>query len=199
MLLHIGRIGLSVDGERIVARLMELGAYLKEILDGFAASGDIFFHGVDERLLPAGKGRVDLGLSVAGCGDDAEILRDYMPLEIYAKIIHDRLTACAEFLRCTPLTQFMESRLKFETPPPEAGSTAAREIVAFNKQCLLARERHPASCSQAAVAGADDHSIIFWHNAFPPFHIFFALIKYLWQYFNPINVQLQENCQYFII
>jgi hypothetical protein len=92
----------------------------------------------------------------------------------------------------------MESRLKFETPPPEAGSTAAREIVTFNKQCLLACERHPASCSQAAVSGADDHSIIFWHNAFPPFHIFFALIKYLWQYFNPNIVQLQENCQNFI-
>ena len=65
-------------------------------------------------------------------------------------------------------------------------------------QCLLACERHPASCSQAAVSGADDHSIIFWHNAFPPFHVFLALIKYLWQYFNPNIIQLQENCQNFI-
>lgn len=49
MLLHILRVGLAPDAQRVVARLVELGAEIEKVLDGLAASGNEPLHLVDER------------------------------------------------------------------------------------------------------------------------------------------------------
>ena len=120
MLLHILRVCLARDAQRVVARLVELGAEIEKVLDGLAASGNEPLHLVDEVFHTTGQGRVDVGLSVACGGDNAEIVRHLMPLDIKAEIVDDDLAAASGIFGGSELTDLVQSRFKLEAAPAEA-------------------------------------------------------------------------------
>ena len=163
MLLHVFRVGLSRDAERIVARLVELGAEIKKVLDRLAAAGDKALHFVHEFLHGAGERRVDVRLSVGRGGDDTEVVRNHVPRDIQPELLA-RFAAAAGILFAAPFADLVQRGLKLKAPPAEARSAAARKVMPLDKKRLFAALRHPAGRRETAVARADDYGIVFLHG-----------------------------------
>ena len=163
VLLHVLRIGLSRNAERVVARLVELGAEVKKVLDRLAAAGDEPLHFVYEFLHGAGERRVDVGLAVRRGGDDAEVVRHHVPRDIQP-ILLARFAAAAGILFAAPFADLVQRGFKLKAPPAEARSAAARKVVPLDKKRLFAALRHPAGRRETAVARADDYGIVFLHG-----------------------------------
>ena len=163
VLLHVFRVGLSRDAERIVARLVELGAEIKKVLDRLAAAGDKALHFVHEFLHGAGERRVDVRLSVGRGGDDTEVVRNHVPRDIQPELLA-RFAAAAGILFAAPFADLVQRGLKLKAPPAEARSAAARKVMPLDKKRLFAALRHPAGRRETAVARADDYGIVFLHG-----------------------------------
>ena len=162
---HFG-VGLAAGGRQVVAGLEGLRAQIEEFLDRLAAAGDILLHLFDE-VLPSGRqGRVDRRLAVACDGDDAEIVRHLIPVDIQAELVHDGLAAVAGVVGGAEFAQLVQGGLELEAPSAEAGRDAAGQVVLLDEQGLFAGLRQTAGGRKSAVACADDYGIIFGHTRY---------------------------------
>ncbi len=167
VLLHVFRVGLSRNAERIVARLVELGAEIKKVLDRLAAAGDEPLHFVDKFLHGAGKRRIDVGLAVGGGGDHAEVVRYHVPRDIQPELL-TRFAAAAGIFLAAPFADLMQRGLKLKASPAEA-QRSRPEGCAARQEASFAALRHPAGRRETAVARADDYGIVFFAWSCPPY------------------------------
>lgn len=119
VLLHILRVCLARDAQRVVAGGVKLRAEVEQILYGFAAAWHKTLHLIDELLYRAWEGRVDMHPAVGGGGDNAEVIRNHVPRNVKAELITDPAAAAGVFL-CAPFADLVQRRFKFKTASTEA-------------------------------------------------------------------------------
>ncbi len=164
MLLHILGVGLAGDGEGVISGLVELCAEVENVLNGLSAAGNKALHLVNVSLYAAGKGGINVGLAVGSGGDNTEVIGYHVPLDVKAEVPFNCFAAAAGIFLGAPLAYLVKRGLKFKASSAEAGSAAAREVMALDKERLFSGNCHSAGCGQTAVAGADYDRIIFRHN-----------------------------------
>lgn len=136
VLLHVFRVGLSRDAERIVARLVELGAEIKKVLDRLAAAGDEPLHFVDKFLHGAGKRRIDVGLAVGGGGDHTEVVRYHVPRDIQPELL-TRFAAAAGIFLAAPFADLVQRGLKLKASPAEAEAQPPGRLCRSTRSVFL--------------------------------------------------------------
>ena len=124
----------------------------------FARARYVVLHLVDEGLVAERHADVHRA-SVRILADDAEAVRDLAPVHLDAVIIH-HLTDLSRIVRAAYVAKLVQRRFEFESAPSETRRAAARQVVLFYEQDLLALARAVQSCRKTRIAGADNDDVI---------------------------------------
>ena len=163
MLLHVLAVHLAGGAGHVLAGGQGFSPQVEEGFHRGPAAGNQPLHLVGKGLAAAGEGGVNVGLAVAGGGNDPEVVRHHVPGNVQPVVIDNGEPAAAGIVLAAKLTQLVECRLKLKAASAEAGGHAARQIVLLHQQGLFPGQGQPAGCGQTAVSGADDNGVKFWH------------------------------------